>query len=172
MVNSGAPKEIIKAKWMENYKEKSLHGPYERRTVGIRSYNSWEWLKKGMLKKEIEGMLIAAQDQSLRTNAIRSRIYKQDVSPAYRMCGKRDETIAHVMAECKNLAQIKYKKWRHDRVGKVIHLELCRRYGFNCTETRYGHMPEGLLENEKSKISWAVRNQTDQQLSHIRYCTT
>ena len=40
------------------------------------------------LKKETEGMLMAAQD-------------KQDVSPVCRMCEKREETIARV----------EYKNW-------------------------------------------------------------
>ena len=57
----------------------------------------------------------------VRTNAIKSRIDKQDVSPVCRMCGKREESIAHVVAECEKLAQNQYKNWRHDRVGKVIH---------------------------------------------------
>ena len=117
---------------MEAYKEKSLHGQYEMLTAGLRSSDSGEWLKKGMLKEETEGMLMAAQDQALGTNAIRIRIDKQNVSPACRMCGKRDETIAHIVAECEKLAQNQYKKWLHDRVGKVIRWELCRKYGFNC----------------------------------------
>ena len=52
LVSSGTPKEVIKAKRMEAYKEKSLHGQYEWKTAGIRRSDSWEWLKKGMLKKE------------------------------------------------------------------------------------------------------------------------
>ena len=68
------------------------------------------------------------------------------------MCGKREESIAHVVAECEKLAQIQYKNWRHDRVGKVIHWELCRKYGFDCTEKWYDHIPESVLENDKAKI--------------------
>ena len=58
---------------------------------------------------------------------IKSRIDKQDVSRVCRMCGKREESIAHVVAECEKLAQNQYKNWRHDRVGKVIHWELCNK---------------------------------------------
>ena len=168
MLGSGMPKEAIRVKRMESYKEKVLHGQYEKLTAGIRSSDSWEWLRKGTLKKETEGMLMAAQDQALRTNAIKSRIDKQDVSPVCRMCGKREESIAHVVAECEKLAQNQYKNWRHDRVGKVIHWELCRKYGFDCTEKWYDHIPEGVLENEKAKILWDFRIQTDQQLNHNR----
>ena len=57
-------------------------------------------VRKGTLKKETEGMIMAAQDLALRTNVIKCRIDKQDISPMCRMCGKREETIAHAVAEC------------------------------------------------------------------------
>ena len=41
---------------------------------------SWDWLNKGDLKKETEGLITTAQDQALRTNAIKARIEKQDLS--------------------------------------------------------------------------------------------
>ena len=84
------------------------------------------------------------------------------------MCGKGEESIAHVVAECEKLAQKHCKNWRHDRVVRMIHRELYRRYGFKCTEKWYDHIPEGVLENEKSKILLDVGIQTDQQLNHKR----
>ena len=76
LLGSGMPKEAIRVKRMESYKGKVLHGRYEKLTAGIRSSDSWEWRRKGTLKKETEGMLMAAQDQALRTNVIKSRIDK------------------------------------------------------------------------------------------------
>ena len=40
--------------------------------------------------------------------------------PTCRLCGEREETIMHVLSECKKTAQTEYKK-RHD---KVRHLDL------------------------------------------------
>ena len=40
---------------------------------------SWDWLKGGILKKETEGLLTAAQDQALQTNYIKKKIDRQDV---------------------------------------------------------------------------------------------
>ena len=85
-----------------------------------------------------------------------------------RMCGKGEESISHILAECEKLAQKQCRNWRHDRVVRMIHWELCRRYGFKCAEKWYDHIPEGVLENEKSKILLDVRIQTDQQLNHNR----
>ena len=47
-----------------------------KKTDEIRGTNSWKWLKRGELKKETEGMIIAAQDQALRTNWINVNIDK------------------------------------------------------------------------------------------------
>ena len=69
------------------------------------------------------------------------------------------------MAECEKLAQNHYKNWRHDRVGKLIHWELCRKYGFDCTEKWYDHIPEGVLENERDKCSLAGSDHRETRLS-------
>ena len=45
----------------------------------VRDPYTWDWLKRGTLKKETEGLLTAAQDQALWTY-IRNMINKQDVS--------------------------------------------------------------------------------------------
>ena len=36
-------------------------------------------------------------------------------------CGEREETVGHLVAECKMLAQKYYKNWRHDKVAQVVH---------------------------------------------------
>jgi hypothetical protein len=56
-------------------------------------------LKKGNLKGETEGIILAAQDQALLTNAIKNVIDKQNISPSCRMCGKWEERIAHIVAK-------------------------------------------------------------------------
>ena len=56
-----------------------------RCTDEVASSKTWEWLRRGELKKETEGLITAAQDQSLRTNVMKARIEKF-VSPMCRMC--------------------------------------------------------------------------------------
>ena len=41
---------------------------------------------------------------------------KQNVSAKCRMCGEGDETVRHIVSECKKLAQKQYRCWRHDKV--------------------------------------------------------
>lgn len=82
------------------------------------------------------------------------------------MCGKYDETIAHITSECPKLAQNEYKTWRHDQVARVIHWKLCEKWGFEKGETWYKHTPEKVLENEECKLLWDFSIQTDKKLEH------
>ena len=61
-------REERKTEWRET----PLHGQHLRQTESISSEGSWLWLKIGKMKKETEGLLIAAQDQALRTNVIKT----------------------------------------------------------------------------------------------------
>ena len=45
---------------------------------------------------------------------------------------------------------------------------MTERYGIDYTEKWYDHIPAGVLENEKSKILWDFKIQTDQHLKHNR----
>ena len=60
----------------ENWKEKTLLGEYIKQTEEVIDENSLRWLKNGQLKKETEGLIIDAQDQTLRANAIKRSIDK------------------------------------------------------------------------------------------------
>ena len=47
---------------------------------------------------------------------------------------------------------MKEYKTKHDWVGKVVHLELCKRLKFDPSTKRYMHKPESVLENETNKF--------------------
>ena len=79
-----------------------------------------------------ESLLIAAQDNAIRTNHIKARIDKMQQNSKCSLCSDRDETINHIMSECSKLAQKEYKA-RHHWVGKVIHWEMCRKIQFDHT---------------------------------------
>ena len=52
----------------ENYAQKRMRSAFMRGTEEVRdNNNSWLWMKKGYLKKETEGLIMAAQDQSFQT---------------------------------------------------------------------------------------------------------
>ena len=87
------------------------------------SNKNWERLRRGELKKKTEGLMTAAQDQSLRMNVMKARIEKSVVSPMCRMCNAAEETVFHIVSECRVHAQTEYKG-RHDKLAKVIHWDL------------------------------------------------
>ena len=90
-------------------------------TTDVREHRRWSWLCRGHLKKETEGLITADQDQALRTHSIKAHIDKQNISLTGRLCGEREETVSHIVAEYKMLAQKHYLPWRHDKVAAVIH---------------------------------------------------
>ena len=56
------------------------------------------------MKKEIEGLLTVVQGQAFRTNYIKNKIDRQDVSPMCHQCGEREETVIHISGEYKKIS--------------------------------------------------------------------
>ena len=56
---------------------KKLYGPFKRLINNISHEKTWTWLRKGNFKRETESILIAAQNNAIRTNQIEARIDKR-----------------------------------------------------------------------------------------------
>ena len=69
--------------------------------------------------RETESLLIATQNNAIRTNHIKARIDKTQQNSRCRLCGDRDETINCIRSECIKLAQ-QETKTRHGCVKKVF----------------------------------------------------
>ena len=69
------------------------------------------------LKKETEGLILAAQEQALRTNSVKHSIDKTSETPISRVCGESTETVWHIVSGCRKLVQKKYWK-HHDKAGQ------------------------------------------------------
>ena len=67
-------KERIRQERLNSCRGKTSHGQFVKGTENIRDSESWNWLKRGTLKKETEGLLTAAQDQALHTNYINNKM--------------------------------------------------------------------------------------------------
>ena len=63
------------------------------------------WLKGTGIKRETESLILAAQEQAIRTNLIKAKIDNTQEESKCRMCGKVDETVNHIIIECNMLAQ-------------------------------------------------------------------
>ena len=102
-------------------------------------------------EKETESLLIAAQNNAIRINNIKAKIYNTQQYDYCKLTGDKNETINHMISECSKLVLKEYKT-RCGWVGNVIHWELCKRLKFDSTLKWYMDKPESFLENKTHKI--------------------
>ena len=81
------------------------------------------------MKRETESLIVAPQNQSIRTNLVKAKTDKSQGDSLCRVCRKVDESIDHIVSGCSKLAQKEYKK-RHDNLGKIVHWKLARKCHF------------------------------------------
>ena len=112
-------------------------------------------------------MILAAQEQALRTSSIKYSIDKTSETPLCRLCGDATETVRHIVSGCKKLAQREYSK-RHDKVALRVHWEMCRKYGIECNDKWYDHQLLPTAENGEVRITWDITIYTDKVLKHNR----
>ena len=153
---------------LEAWRDKPLHGQFIRELDdGIDLQQQWSWLCNSNLKKETEGLVMAAQDQAISINYIKANIFHQGCSCQCRLCGSNNETVDHILSSCSVIAQSYYKQ-RHDEVAKIIHWELCKQGGFSVSDQWWTHKPYPVMENTSMKLLWDFTIQCDRQIPHNR----
>ena len=161
-VQKGEYKKAKREGKNKKWHDKVLHGQFIRDMEdGVDKEKTWEWLRKSDLKAETEALIFAAQEQSLRTNYVKFHIDKTTNTPMCRMCGKKGESISHIVSECSKLAQKEYKR-RHDNIARIIHWKLCDKYGLKKAEKWYEHEPCKVMESRDIKILWDFNIHCDQ----------
>ena len=151
----------------QRWGEKQLNGRFKRLINDISHEKTWTWPRKGYVKRKTESLLIAAQNNAIRTNHIKARTDMTQEISKRRPCPDRDETINDIISECSKLAQKEYKV-RHDWLGKVIHWEICKIFKFDHVNKWYAHNPAGVLENDTHKLQWDFDIHTDHLISARR----
>ena len=86
----------------------------------VEKQKSWEWITKADLKATTEALILAAQEQAIRTNYVKFHIDRTISSSLCRMCSQKGEIVLHLVSECSKLAQGEYKG-RCDNVGRKVH---------------------------------------------------
>ena len=90
-------KRLKKGKRLEDWEEKVLHGQYLRQAKEVRSDQCWAWLQNGDLKRETESLIVAAQNQSIKTKLVKAKTDKSQGDSLCRVCRKVDENIYHIV---------------------------------------------------------------------------
>ena len=75
------------------------------------------------MKRETESVIVAAQNQSVRTNLVKGKIDKSQGYFLCTVCRKVDESIDHIVNSCSKLAQNEYER-RRDSLRKIVHWKL------------------------------------------------
>ena len=119
---------------------------------------TWQWLSKSDLKIATEALLCAEQEQAIRMSYVKHHIDKTGESPLCILCGKKGESVQHIVSGCEKLVQKEYTR-RYNNVAKKVHWNLCERNGLEHMEKWYGHVTEGAVENEKVKVLWDINAQ-------------
>ena len=91
---------------------------------------SWTWLRKEKPQREIESLLITAENNAIKTNYVKGKLDKTQQNSKSRLCRDKDEMINRIISERSKPALGKYKT-QHDWVWKVIHWELCKKLKVN-----------------------------------------
>ena len=74
---------------------------------------------------EMESLLCAAQEQSLATNVMKTKMWNQGGSSLCRLYQKHDETIMYIVSGCDMLCGMEYL-YRNENIGAYLH---CLIYG-------------------------------------------
>ena len=103
-------KKAKKENRLQDLEEKALHGQYLRQTKEVRNEQSWVLLQNRDLKRETESLIVTAQNRSIRTNLVKTKIDKSQKDTLCRLCKKADESIECVVSGCSKLAEKEYKE--------------------------------------------------------------
>ena len=149
----------------EQWQNKGLHGQYLKDTDGKKDCEiTWNWLKNGYLKKEMEGFILAAHDQEIITNAIKANIHKTSSDCKCWLCKVKEETIDYLVSSCSKIAQTDYKE-RHNKFAAMLRWDLCRKYNLPTADKWCEHKVDKVLQKEDVKILWDFKIQTNKHLA-------
>ena len=153
----------------ERWKGKPLHGQYPEKVdkADVDKELTHRWLQSSELKSETEGLIIAAQDQSLATRYYQHRIIKNGIDPKCRLCHEFDESVEHIVSGCPVLAKKEYLE-RHDKALIYVHWNICNYYQIDVPNKWYDHKPEKVVEGKDATILWDMPIITDKEIKANR----
>jgi len=110
----------------------------------------------------MESLIIAAQDQALKTHYQRN-IMQQPIDRQCRMYCKAEEHIKHFVAGCTMLVPFKETN-RHNKVNGYIHWMVSKHAKLQVTDKYYEHIPERVLTANGTAILWDTPVIADQTI--------
>lgn len=152
------------------WRQQVLHGKFPKQLEGenIDKIASLSWLSAGQLYPETEGFLMAIQDRVIRTRNYEKHILQLEIDDKCRKCGTAGESIEHIIAGCRTLADNAYLG-RHNQVAKIIHQQMALKYGLLKTcPPYYKYQPAAVLETDEIVLYWDRLITTDRTVDYNR----
>ena len=162
-------KNIVKKQGKEQiriiWEQKPLHGQYLKRLKrpDVNETETHKWLKSSGLKSETEGLIIAAQDQSLMTKQYQSEIMKNGMNPKCRLCNQYNETIDHIVSGCPVLAKSEFMQ-RHDKAASYIYWKISKAFNLSVADKWYNRGPDTVVCNDQVTLIWDMEVHTDKEI--------
>jgi len=168
-------KEELKKKRQEIRHEKvlgmPLHSQFWRRLEDIPTPDTmFDWMFSRHLKMTTEGLVLAAQDQALRTRNYEYAVMgsRRHGDAKCRLCREFQETVDHIVSACPVLARSSYIS-RHDSIVRYVHWCMSRKIGvLDTVKSHYGHPLVPITEHGGWKLMWEFTVPTDLPLKHNR----
>ena len=121
-MGSGTTKEIDD-EHLEEMTKMKLHGEFFRQRnaiINVDRAKSNQWLKLSKFRFETESLICAAQEQTLGTKYVATKIWGSGNDTKCRLCMEQNETINHIVSGCKMLVSTQYT-YRHNQLAKYFH---------------------------------------------------
>ena len=171
--NACKAREMSKSKRLKQIEDQWQSKPLHRQSAArlqnteVDVEATLQWLFSSRLKAETEGLIFAAQDQSLFTRNYQANIIQNGTDPKCRFCGERVETIDHLISECSVLTPGEYKR-RHDRVCQHLHWKICNHFKVSTKKNWYEHHPKPITDCPNFMILWDFQIQTNRTIQANR----
>ena len=150
--------------------KKKLHGDYQSKqhnNINVDPTLSYDWIRTSHLRPETESLICAAQEQTLATKYVRTKIWKTSSDANCRLCKESPETIHHIVSGCKMLAGTQYT-YRHNQVATYLHWCVLRDIGVSVPETWTQHTPAPTVSTNEITVLWDLPIITDKKVKANR----
>ena len=139
---------------------------FPKSTVDFAASVSWQSLRSGYVKENTEAIIMAAQDQVLRTNWIKANIDEGHWSSPGRVSQSVDESSMRIASRSKQLTKWRYMITR-SLIATRVRWKLCKKYEIKVPRNWYEHVPLPNRVTQKGiQILWVVEIRTTTKIKH------
>ena len=162
----------IQEKKSANYKQKAMHGYYQRtidKDEDIDKQYSQQWLQDKYITSHFAAYACAIQDQEIATKYLINKRQRDSgtlptVNNRCRLCKSNIEDVTHIISSCPMMSSRYYLPMRHDAVAKAVFMSHLKKHAGK--EIRFPNEHEFIEKQGDYEYWWNVPIQTSTRLLH------